>query len=74
LGSFVTGEARGAVKLPDDASDIGLWARISAVGKPLFVGLIITAVLMGLSIYGVISLIWRWRILSKRRNKRLLRL
>lgn len=72
LGSFVTGETRGSVKLPDDGADIGLWARIAAVGKPLFVGLIITAVLMGLAIYGVISLLWRWRILSKRRNKRLL--
>ncbi len=39
--------------------DIGFWQSIAKLGKPLLVGLSITAVLMGLLTYGIISLIWR---------------
>jgi len=49
--------------------DIGFLQRIINLGKPLLVGLSITAVLMGLLTYGIISLIWRWRTLAKRRGR-----
>lgn len=49
---------------------LSLWQRIAALGKPLVVGLGITAVLMGLLSYAVISLVWRWRTVSKRRSRR----
>ncbi|MDD2882482.1 MAG: DUF2062 domain-containing protein [Rhodoferax sp.] len=50
-------------------ADTSFWARITHLGKPLLVGLSITAVLMGLLTYGLISLIWRWRTLAKRRSR-----
>lgn len=53
-----------------EPEDIPFWQRIANLGKPLLVGLSITAVLMGLLTYGVTSLIWRWRTLAKRRGRR----
>jgi len=50
--------------------DLPFWQRITNLGKPLLVGLSITAVLMGLLTYGIISLLWRWRTLAKRRDRR----
>jgi uncharacterized protein (DUF2062 family) len=55
---------------PTTAEEASLWARVTALGRPLLVGLSITAVLTGLATYVLITLIWRWRILSKRRNRR----
>ena len=52
------------------AENASLWQRIQAVGKPLLVGLSITATLMGLLTYGLITLIWRLRALAKRRQRR----
>lgn len=49
--------------------DISFWERITNLGKPLLVGLSITAVLIGLLTYGVISLIWSWRTRAKRRSR-----
>ena len=75
LGVWVTGEK----EPPDDMKVVGaqevgntlsLWRRITALGKPLMVGLSITAVLMGLLTYGLITLVWRWRTMSRRRNRR----
>lgn len=75
LGAWVTGEKA----QPKDIEVIGaqeientlsLWQRIAALGKPLVVGLCITAVLMGLLSYGLISLMWRWRTVAKRRGRR----
>lgn len=75
LGVWVTGEKAP----PQDIEVIGtqelentlsLWQRIAALGKPLVVGLCITALLMGLLSYGLISLAWRWRTVSKRRGRR----
>ena len=74
LGVWVTSEKAP----PQDIEVIGtqelentlsLWQRIAALGKPLVVGLCITAVLMGLFSYGLISLAWRWRTVSKRRGR-----
>ena len=50
---------------PDDS----VWQRVRALGKPLLVGLAITSVSTGLLTYGLITLVWRWRILSKRRRR-----
>jgi len=75
LGVWVTGEKAP----PQDIEVIGtqelentlsLWQRIAGLGKPLVVGLCITALLMGLLSYGLISLAWRWRTVSKRRGRR----
>ena len=75
LGSWVTGDdipadvdsISGVGEIDADAS---LWQSIAARGKPLLVGLTITATLIGLLTYGLITLIWRWRTLYKRRNRR----
>lgn len=75
LGIWITGEKA----VPKDLEVIGtdeientlsLWQRIAALGKPLVVGLCITAVLMGLLSYALISLVWRWRTVTKRRSRR----
>ena len=75
LGIWVTGEKAVAKDLEvvgteEIENTLSLWQRIAALGKPLVVGLGITAVLMGLLSYAVISLVWRWRTVSKRRSRR----
>lgn len=75
LGLWVTGADKAAspstfkatTTLDDNAS---LWARIRALGKPLLVGLSLTAVVMGGLTYAVITLFWRWRTVMKRRSRR----
>lgn len=77
LGLWVTGSTErpttrdltGPQPAADDAPERSLWQRIAQLGKPLLVGLSITAVLMGLLTYGVITLVWRWRTVSKRRAR-----
>jgi uncharacterized protein (DUF2062 family) len=77
LGVWVTGSKERPKTLdldhPQSAvadEDLPFWQRITNLGKPLLVGLSITAVLMGLLTYGIISLLWRWRTLAKRRDRR----
>lgn len=75
LGVWVTGETapRKGIEVigtQEIENTLNLWQRIAALGKPLVVGLCITAVLMGLLSYGLISLVWRWRTLAKRRSRR----
>jgi len=75
LGAWVTGGA-----MPPDPissadttaidTDASLWHRITTIGKPLLVGLSIMATLIGLLTYGLITLIWRWRTLFMRRNRK----
>lgn len=76
LGSWVTGDTMPAqlegadsvvTQKPD--ADAGLWQRIAAVGKPLLTGTAIIATLVGLLTYGMITLVWRWWTLSRRRNR-----
>lgn len=76
LGAWVTGDV---MPPPDHISsadttaidtDASLWRRITAIGKPLLVGLSIMATLIGLLTYGLITLIWRWRTLFIRRNRK----
>lgn len=73
LGAWVTGET-GPLDTADafelaKPADPSLWQRIGALGKPLLVGLSITAALTGLITYGLITLVWRWRTVSKRRSR-----
>ena len=74
LGVWVTGEKEPqntieVIGKQEIENTLSLWQRIAALGKPLVVGLCITAVLMGLLSYGLISLVWRWRTLAKRRSR-----
>ena len=76
LGVWVTGSKElpptVALNPPQPAlahEDISIWQRITQLGKPLLVGLSLSAVLMGLLTYGLISLFWRWRIVVKRRAR-----
>jgi uncharacterized protein (DUF2062 family) len=74
LGVWVTGEKAPrkdieVIGTQEIENTLSLWQRIAALGKPLVVGLCITAVLMGLLSYGLISLVWRWRTVSKRRSR-----
>ena len=82
LGLWVTGE-RGTLEtyaeqppdldfVPDANLDpeIGFWQRIANLGLPLFVGLAITATVAGFISYALISLVWYWHVMRKRRRKR----
>jgi uncharacterized protein len=40
------------------------------MGKPLMIGLSILATLLGVSTYLIITLVWRWRTLARRRRGR----
>jgi hypothetical protein len=75
LGIWVTGEKAvhknlEVIGAEEIENTLSLWQRIAALGKPLVVGLCITAVLMGLLSYALISLVWRWRTMEKRRGRR----
>lgn len=76
LGAWVNGDKRAAQQNwaePDATKlepDVSIWQRLSALGKPLVLGLAILATLIGLLTYGLITLVWRWRSLAKRRSRR----
>ena len=66
LGVWVTGSKERPKTLDpadsqarDEKQNLSIWERITQLGKPLLVGLSITAVLMGLLTYGLITLAWR---------------
>lgn len=49
-----------------------IWSRVSALGKPLLLGLAILATLLGLLSYGITSLAWHgWTWFKRRRRRRL---
>ncbi len=74
LGVWVTGAKKTAspktllatAEVDENAS---LWVRVTTLGKPLLVGLSLTSVFMGLLTYGAITLVWRWRTVTKRRRR-----
>jgi uncharacterized protein len=45
------------------------WLRLAALGKPLFVGLVIFACVFGVCTYAVVSAVWHWRVRAKRRRR-----
>lgn len=77
LGAWISGApipaqpagTESAVAKPLDV-DASYWERISSLGKPLLIGLLIMATLMGLLSYGLINLIWHWRTAAKRRSRK----
>lgn len=46
------------------------WQRIRALGKPLLVGMALSAIASGLLAYGLITIGWRLQVLYKRRKRR----
>ena len=75
LGTWVTGErlpahAADPATARDIHADDGIWQRLRSLGKPLMIGLAILASLLGLLTYLVITLVWRWRTLARRRQGR----
>lgn len=75
LGAWLTGKEAPSTAVPEDerpadAAPPGIWQRLRALGLPLLVGLAVTASLMGLISYGLISLFWYLRVIRKRRNGR----
>jgi len=74
LGSWITGESalpqEQAATRTESATEVTLLERISALGKPLLVGLAILACVAGLLAYGLIDLFWRWRTSKRWRNRR----
>jgi uncharacterized protein len=46
------------------------WQRIRALGKPLLVGMALSAMVSGLLAYGLITVGWRLQVLYKRRKRR----
>ncbi|MGC8732338.1 MAG: DUF2062 domain-containing protein [Halothiobacillaceae bacterium] len=74
LGAWITGEKTlpTAPKAMEEAvfhEDASLIERIKVPGQPLLVGLALIATLMGVLSYVVISLIWRWRVMRRRRDR-----
>lgn len=47
----------------------GVWQRVASVGKPLMVGLATLATMSALAIYVLVSVLWRWRVLYRRRTR-----
>lgn len=75
LGTWVTGQdarprALARTQNPPPEAEVGMWQRLRVLGMPLLVGLGITATLMGLVSYGLISLVWYFRVIRKRRKGR----
>jgi uncharacterized protein len=76
LGLALTGETAAPDLTPGKLAatekthaDDGFWSRLTRMGKPLLVGLAIMATLTGLITYALITLVWRWRVLAKRRRR-----
>jgi uncharacterized protein len=75
LGLWVTGEDAPADLTKDlaseveDDADVDIWTRLKNMGRPLLIGLAIMSSLMGVLTYFVITLVWRWRVLAKRRDR-----
>jgi hypothetical protein len=74
LGLWVTGETASPVSERPTAHDSNdersLWQKIAGIGRPLLVGLAITATIAGLASYVTISLAWHWIDRYRRRRER----
>lgn len=75
LGAWVTGEDAApappaAAAATADSPGPGIWARISALGKPLLVGLAILSTTAGLASYLIVHLLWRLHIVRRWRRRR----
>jgi hypothetical protein len=74
LGLWVPSETAGAVPERPTAQgrddERSLWQKITGVGRPLLVGLAITATVAGLASYVTISLAWHWIDRYRRRREK----
>jgi uncharacterized protein (DUF2062 family) len=73
VGAWVTGEAapqQPMLQGPPAHAEAGFWERVRRLGKPLLVGLAITATVSGLLAYGVIHVGWRLWLRHRRRRSR----
>jgi uncharacterized protein (DUF2062 family) len=80
VGSAILGHPSGlpppraAAIAKSESADESAWRvalrRVVGVGKPLLLGLAILATAVGLSTYFVVSMSWRWFVISKRRRRR----
>ena len=73
LGLWITGDAAGVVPQQptiQDGDERSLWQKIAGIGRPLFVGLAITATIAGLASYVTISLAWHWIDRYRRRREK----
>jgi uncharacterized protein len=65
----ITATAAGANPQPNTPAPTA-WQRIRALGKPLLVGMALSAMASGLLAYGLITVGWRLQVLYKRRKRR----
>ncbi|MEF8719075.1 MAG: DUF2062 domain-containing protein [Candidatus Accumulibacter necessarius] len=73
LGLWVTGDAAGVVPQQptiQDGDERSLWQKIAGIGRPLLVGLTITATIAGLASYVTINLGWYGWLAIRRRRRR----
>ena len=73
VGVWVTGSEipladASQAEIDSTSPEQGLLKKLSAVGKPLLIGLAICAIGAGLISYVLIKLVWRWRVMLKRRQ------
>ena len=68
LGSWIMGVQ--ALSISDFGSREEVMALISLIPivKPLMIGLVVLATVVGVTSYFLISVIWRWRVLQQRRR------
>lgn len=76
--SAMTSDAGSISEVPPATGEIGhsveeapgAWRRVMDLGKPLLVGLTVMATMGALATYFGISVIWRWRVMSRRRSRK----
>jgi uncharacterized protein len=69
LGSWLTRTPDTYTQVDAARTDENVLQHLAEMGKPLIIGLAILASLMGLFAYVTITLIWRWRVMAKRRRR-----
>lgn len=73
LGGWLIGEPTGPTSVAEKVAaetEISFIERVAALGKPLLLGLAIMAIVVGLVVYGLVHLAWRWRTGRRWRSRR----
>jgi uncharacterized protein len=66
VGTHIPAQSGTAASEPEPTA----WQRVQALGKPLLVGMALSAIACGLLAYGLITVGWRLQVLYKRRKRR----
>lgn len=66
VGGWLLGEAGAAPALN---AEVGLLDQLAAMGAPLLLGLVLFAVVGGGGVYLLVHWVWRWRVLTRRRQR-----